>query len=318
MDVARLSLYTLDWVEGSFLAGGGAGMPFEPARYSLLKYGSATAAEGWGRQLADWLPGQLPDLIDDLEGPVVTASAFHQVPTAAFAVALSLRGRLDRHRLVRGHGALDHGRIVRDVVYAGEYETLDAERRREVLAAMRLSYQGPELEGRHLVVVDDVRVSGTHEQVLTELLAPLGPARLSFVYLVQVNEHTGTHDSSIEQRLNNSAIDSLEALRELLRTEPTLLNARVVKRILLWPRTPQQLDALLGELPDGLLSRLYKAALADGYHRLPPFQGAFARLEALLQTRLQEEEPRIRQMGDDPAAQPFVIDLARHRIAAGI
>ena len=315
IEIARHSLYQLDRLAGSLSATGWRGEGFAPERYSLLKYGSAAAAVSWGEELANYVLVHLPEVMHEV-GPVVTASAFHRVPTAAFAVARAMQTRVNGHRLVQALGPLEHARIAREAVYAGEYETLDTRSRQSVLADMRLQYQGPALAGRHVVVVDDVRVSGMHELVLAELLQREGPAAIHFVYLVEVHHALGASEPTIEQELNNAAVGSLEALRTLLLSEPTLLNARVVKRILLWPRSPQQLDALLGELPDSLLSRLYKAALADGYHRMPPFQGAFVRLEALMQERLQEDFERTRPMGDDPAAQATrPIDLARARAA---
>jgi hypothetical protein len=305
----HLELFELRTEAGELYATSAAGIAFDPAQYSLLKYGSAAAAERWGELLAARLLQEFGDEVLGEEGPIVTASAFHQVPTAAFAVSLTARAVIDRVRAERDLTDLAAGRIVRDRVYEGEYESLSADDRQAIVRSMGLSYQGPSLAGKHLIVIDDIRVSGAHEQVLIELLREHQPAAITFAYLVRVDAAQGQADARIEQRLNNWAIGSIEALRELIRSEPTLLNARVVKRILLWPRTHEALNELLVDLPDTVLTRLYKAALADGYHRMPAFQGAFACVEAIMQERLSEDFPRVRVEGDDPA-----VSLAQSRL----
>jgi PRTase ComF-like len=305
----HLELFELRTEASELYANSLTGEAFDPAQYSLLKYGSASAAERWGELLAARLLQIFGDDLLSESAPIITASAFHQVPTAAFAVTLTTRAVLDRVRAERDLTDLAAGRIVRDRVYEGEYESLSADDRHAIVRSMGLSYQGPSLEGKHLIVVDDIRVSGAHEQVLIELLSAHLPAAITFAYLVRVDAAQGQADATIEQRLNNWAIGSIDALRELIRSEPTLLNARVVKRILLWPRTHEALSELLADLPDTVLSRLYKAALADGYHRMPAFQGAFARVEAVMQERLSEDFPRVRLVGDDPA-----VSLAQSRL----
>lgn len=262
MLVHRISLSTLD-----------PAAPIPPqlgADYSRLKYGAVAAAQRFGSELATAFARQFPHWVT--QGFYSTASAYKQVPTAAHALWRCMHQ--SRHML---HVPL---RVVRDQVYDGEYERLSAADRLQVVQEFGLLLQPAPLPHARLLVVDDVRVTGSHEEAIAALCRQAGVAEVVFAYAIDASAYP---NAQVEQTLNSMAVQSVDDLLTLHANEPCVLNARVAKRLLLWPG--KDLPTLLEQLDDTLLARLYNAARNDGYIHLPGLREPMQQAERELQRR---------------------------------
>jgi len=250
--------------------------PFDSAAYSRYKYGSANAADGYAREL--WLAflarhGELAHLGRLL----VAASPYHRVPTAANAVAVRFAAMLSAERAERGLPAARMVRIKRMAVPAGDYGQLPMTERTRLMAGNVLSFDRlrPCADGAHLIVVDDVKVTGEHQRCLRRASDSLSLGSRMFVHIAMIDgESTGELDPVIEDRLNHSAVKTLDDLAAIAASPDFTWNVRVCK-FLLKPANRAGLGPFLAGMPDRFTEELCRNSVADGYARMDAYRESY-------------------------------------------
>lgn len=253
--------------------------PFDPRIYSRLKFGSDQAARTMGHQLADALFHAHADtlLAHDI---VVFASPYNYLPNAATVLTHHVIARLNELLVFAQGKHVEYSLIHRKVSYTADYGFLSAEQRRGLIAADRFSINRDFIGNKLLLFVDDVRITGAHEDKMLDLLARdhIENAAM-FVYFAQ---YTG-HQPDIEGRLNFAAVASLDDFIALTHEPRHHVIVRPVKYLLARPLA--ELETALPRLTDETLRALYDGALAEGYYAIPAYQAAFALLRAEKQRR---------------------------------
>jgi hypothetical protein len=167
------------------LAANGACLPFSPARYSRYKYGSVAAADTFARALGAAFCEAHPGLA--LAPRLLMASSpYVRVPAAATTLARRLEPVLNAARAVHGLPPVPLLRVDRISTSAGDYGTLSARARDLHMAANDLSFRRfppAQVRDAHLLVVDDVRVTGAHQRCLMRASATLPLASRTFLYI---------------------------------------------------------------------------------------------------------------------------------------
>jgi hypothetical protein len=168
---AEFARYLLD-DRGSAI-GGECSRSFDVLLYSRYKYGSATAAGVLARALGTAFLARYRELVARPR-LLVAASPYHHVPTAAHALAVRFTAMLSAERTRYRLPPARLVRIDREVVVQGDYGTLPAAARARLMAANALSFDRllPCAEGSHLIVVDDVKVTGAHQRCLLRASDP--------------------------------------------------------------------------------------------------------------------------------------------------
>ncbi len=248
--------------------------PFSDTAYSLFKYGSRQETV----KFANALVAYARIVVAEEDEPwLLTSAAYKHIPTAAATLT---------HFFWDASGIVfEPLRVKRENLFAGEYEKLDAAARHAVLMDAGFHLQGPDVKGRKVVVIDDIRITGTHETLLTSLLQQAGAAEVLFLYIVRVEAAASVLDPTLEHRLNSAAIASPQDLLRYIHAASPMLNARLCKRILLWPAA-DALPRILRELPDAFLAELAEAVAREGYDTLARLQPAVAMLQAEASTRV--------------------------------
>lgn len=149
-------------------ADGTRSLPFSPARYSRYKYGSVAAAETFAQALGTAFCERHPELA---RAPrlLMTSSPYTYVPTAATTLARRLQQALNAAGARHGLPPAPLVQVDRISPSAGDYGTLSAHARDRRMAANTLSFrrfQPDQVRDAHLLVVDDVRVTGAHQRCL--------------------------------------------------------------------------------------------------------------------------------------------------------
>jgi len=260
---AEFALYQLDGL-GSAI-GPDSSQPFDVILYSKYKYGSAAAAGVFARALGTAFLARNHALVTQHQ-LLVAASPYRHVPTAAHALAVRFTAMLTteraRHRLPPAYLV----RIDRAVVPPGDYGTLPADARARLMAGNALSFDRlrPGPDGAHLIVVDDVKVTGAHQRclLLASDVLPLG-SRM-FVHVAAVQEAGAGLDPTLEDRLNHAFVKSLGELADVATAADFSWNVRVCK-FLLSPASRPGLPSFLAGMPDHFVRELHRNSLLDGY-----------------------------------------------------
>jgi len=252
------------------------GTPFNAVEYSRFKYGDTGVARAYGFEMAAHLEARvLQAAVRHCEPVVITASAYKMLPTAARSVAQVIYDRLH----ATGY-KVDAGRIHRLNLTNGDYAAMTAEERASAMRQNGIHIDEDLFLGRHVIVVDDIKITGAHERSIREMFASRAILSLTHIYVVQMDPRLVAKDPTAEDTLNRSWVNGLEQLGELIADNPSkyLFNARTVKLILSSPLN--ELGPFLSTLTIEHIRKLYEGANGDGYHLMQPYAAGFLCLEA--------------------------------------
>jgi hypothetical protein len=279
--VYELALYRLDQAGGAAIP-----RPFDAALYSRYKYGSATAADSFARALGQAFLDRYRHLADQPR-LLIAASPYRRVPTAANALAVRFATVLNDARAGRGIPPAPLVHIERIAASSGDYGTLPAEARTRLMAANALSFDRlrPHAHGAHLIVVDDVTVTGAHQRCLIRASETLPLASRAFAHIATFGR-TGPErpDPALEDRLNHAAVSTLDDLAEIVAGADFTWNVRVCK-FLLCPANRDDLPSFLTRMTDPFVRELRHNSRIDGYARMPAYRASHAIIARELRRR---------------------------------
>jgi hypothetical protein len=179
-------------------------------------------------------------------------------------------------------------RVDRISTTAGDYGTLSAQARDLHMAANLLSFRRfppAQVRGAHLLVVDDVRVTGAHQRCLTRASEALPLAGRTFLYIAAFpGQPSGCFDPAQEDALNHAAVKTLDDLAEIVEAEDFAWNVRVCK-FTLSPANQGELPRFLRRMPDWFIRDLHRNSCRDGYARMAPYAPSHALVRAELSVR---------------------------------
>jgi predicted amidophosphoribosyltransferase len=263
--------------------------PFDAERYSSYKHGSTAAAEWFAQRLAAAFLARNPQAMG-FPRVLIASSPYHLVPAASAALARGFRTAFNAARTAAtGLAAAPLVQIERMVTTTGDYAVLSAGAREECMAANSLSFSKlnrHELHGAHLIVVDDVKVTGAHQRCLIRASRELPLGSRTFLYTAAVSGADASFDPAMEHRLNHARISTLEDFAAMLRERvgDFAWNVRVCK-FLLGPQNRAELPGFLARMPGRFIRELYRHSLADGYASMTAYRDSFALITAELRRR---------------------------------
>lgn len=239
------------------------------AEFSRFKHGASAPAWRFGRELARRIVTDRAELVH-AGRLVVTASCYKVVPLASVALGRVVAHRLARVRAEAGRAPLVWTQFYRDQLIEGDYSTMSLAQRQQFIATDVIRVDEAVLAGAAVLVVDDLRVTGFHEDRLASVLAAAGVPAATFAYLATID---GRADPTVEQRMNTAAIDGVDALLALVRADGFILNSRVCKLILGAPL--QEVERLVAGLSVGLLADLVAGLECNGYAVMNRYRKAY-------------------------------------------
>ncbi|GHT80394.1 hypothetical protein AGMMS49543_00540 [Betaproteobacteria bacterium] len=248
------------------------GSTFDAAAYSRMKYGDANAALHFGKTMAEVLMTAHPDVLRD-EIPADFLVAYKAVPPACYYLSQYC---LDRINARRASVRREPGRLLqvyKSRVAASNYAAASQEARQQELDTISFTLEGRSLFGKHIILVDDVRITGAAERKILEAILPAAPRRLTLLYLAGFRENVAPQT---EDNLNAAAVGGLAEIAAFIQTEHFDLNIRTLKRILSAP--PAELADFLSGLSVRLIEQLLRGALATGTEFTTRYAAGYQRL----------------------------------------
>ncbi len=270
----EFALYSLDSVRAP--ANRICSLSFSAARYSRYKYGSLAAAESFAGALGAAFCERNPDLAFAPE-LLMASSPYVHVPAASTTLARRLQPVLNAVRAAKGLAPAPLLQVDRINASAGDYGTLSAQARDELMAANALSFRRfprEQVRDAHLLVVDDLRVTGAHQRCLMRASDDLPLATRTFLYVAAFPGPVDTRfDPAQEDALNHAAVKSLDDLAGIVEADDFAWNVRVCK-FALSPANYGELPRFLRRMPDWFVCGLHRNSCLDGYARMEPYAQA--------------------------------------------
>ncbi|MGB4776832.1 phosphoribosyltransferase family protein [Microbacterium sp.] len=277
----RLALYDVAARDGGFHATSEwTPQPFAADEYSRFKYGDEAQAARYGatlaRALSEHFAARRGTGGDNYgEGITIVGTPYKSLPNAAKLLA----DAAERELRVRQPDARVSGtRIYQHRLAAGDYGRLPQAEREARNRQKRYFLDAADFAGRHVVLIDDVRVTGSIERSVLTLLDGVPWASLTVASLLRIDPETARQNPQVEDALNHARIAALSDLLPLMSADRFVLITRTVKRIL--EADLPALQAFLAALGPARRAELYRAAVDDGYSVMEGYAASFGLLES--------------------------------------
>lgn len=197
-------------------------------RYSRMKFGSDVDARGIGYEMAQALWDRHSDLLLANEVCVIP-SPYNYVKNAATVVTEHMINRLNC-LLVDANGShVEYSTIHRKVSYIADYGFLPKEKREALLSNDKFYVNKKFLKGKLLIFVDDIKITGTHEDKIKEILRR--EKMTNDVIFIYSARYYGSNPE-IEAQLNFAAVSTIQDYAKLSRTADHHLLVRPIKFLL--------------------------------------------------------------------------------------
>ena len=256
-----------------------AELQFDPMDYSRLKFGSDIVAKKFGYELADAFFACHSEVLLANQC-VVIPSPYNFVHNAASVMARHMTDRLNHHMAHANGSCVEWSVIHRKVSYTVDYGYLPKEKRKALIDNDEFYFNDQFVEGKVLLFVDDVFITGTHEEKLREIMDRASRDNRSFFLYYGMALPGVTPDT--EAALNFAGIKCLNDYLKLMQEPNHHTIVRPIKYIL--GQDVGVLDVVVQQMELPRLLELYHGALGEGYHKLPNYQNSFQMIrEALLQ-----------------------------------
>lgn len=277
MEHTVLTLHTIKHFNGYFIDNQ-TGTLFDTLNYSLFKYGAGTVARQYGYALAARFIKEFPDWIVGEDNRLyVSSSPSKIVPTAAAGIARYFTEAINRYLSSKNLPLATHFKLDRYTVFEGDYGTLSTEDRQDIMSRNHFAVpSGIDLSGKNIVVIDDVRITGCHEETIINTLKQCNLRKMCSAYVATLQQGEGTKTPQLESVLNHTVIRSLEDLHHLIQLMSGLyiVNARVCK-FLLSQQDLNALESFLTQQEHRFIRLLHHYCVGDGYHEMQTYKKQF-------------------------------------------
>lgn len=257
---------------------------FSVADYSRLKFGSNQAAKRMARILAEsFFEQHWGRLLH--EQFVVIPSPYNYVKNAATVLSEHFVDHLNYLIMAAGgqySSAVEWDIVHRKVSYINDYGFLSKEDRKALIDGDTFSFNKEFWGNKNLIFIDDVNITGTHEDKIVEILkAEEVKNDTFFLYFAK---YTG-NEASTEASLNFSDINSVSAFVQMIKDEP---DAKCLVRPIKYLMSQNEVTfkVALSQLPLSYVEQLYFGCLAEGYNKITKYDENFAFLEHFFESNI--------------------------------
>lgn len=244
---------------------------FDPRQYSRLKFGSSLAARNMGYDLADRFFRAHGDAILSNK-LVIIPSPYNYIRNAATLMTENFINRLNELCVMAAGRHVEYSIIHRKVSYTNDYGFMSKEKRKGLIDNDEFYMNEGFYKDKLLVFIDDVRITGTHEEKLREILKLSGiPNNAMFVYYAA---YTGS-EAEIEAKLNFADVKSFRDYLKMAATPDHQMLVRPMKYILGQDYNTVRAAIEDGDLTPAMVETLFYGCLAEGYYKIPSYQANF-------------------------------------------
>ena len=257
---------------------------FSPTKYSKFKYGDDSIAKEFGTALAEGFIENYLIKNPILEQIVVISSPYAFIPTATFCMKNYFVFRINKWLAENNLSVVQETKVTRSITYKEDYGALDEAQRLSLIGNDTFHIDKEFLKNKVLIFLDDIRITGSHERMITKMLKEYGLENethlLYFAELINRSIHP-----NIENFLNYYHVKSIFDLEDIIKNEGFSINTRIVKYIL--NSEPNSFQIFLQNHSDSFLELLYNMAIGNSYHTIEAYQENLNLLKAQIQMTTQ-------------------------------
>ena len=250
--------------------------PFDLHAYSRMKFGSDQDARLLGHELADLFMAEHYRTLVDQRCLVIPAPST-SVPVAATLMGWHFHNRLNGILDRAGCQPVEWDLVHRAITYNDNYAQLGIAERRKLLEDDERYMNTAFAEGKTLIFVDDVRVTGTHEEKMIQMVERLGlPNEMIFCTYAEYHGDS----PGIEHELNHTFVTNARVVAQMAQEPDWRVTTRALRIILETPE--EEFGALLAAFSHKDVEKIYHASIVKAYNQHEPYARNFASLREMM------------------------------------
>jgi hypothetical protein len=257
----------------------GSEFGFLPQEYSKFKHGAENVARQYGYALAEYFIKDCFSARYAGEQVLVLSSAYSHIPTASFYMKNYFVDTLNAYLFDNGHPVTEETKIYRSVSYRDDYGEMSAEQRYDLIKGDTFYIDRNLTDGKLLIFIDDVKITGTHERIIVDMLNRYGFSNTCYMlYFAELAD--ASIPPNIENFLNYAYVKSLDEVDAIIKNEQFRFNTRVTKLIL--NAREHAFDAFVGKQNICFIRDLYYNAIGNEYFKFPAYTRNLNRLKNII------------------------------------
>ena len=257
MESNRYSLYKLDKESISL---------FNTSQYSLLKFGHKESISNMGSQLFDLIVKLNKSSAIDLDNSIILIGPYQYIDTASSLLTKETIKLLNLFsEKSSSFKRILYDKIGRKTTYFTDYALMSKEDRYNLIKndSFYINYQN--VGNKDIIIVDDIRISGTHEDIMYNLFKEGGfKNKVNFIFLAEIEPNS--FEPSIEHYLNSFIIKTANDLIPYILEDSIHFTTRGVKMIFSMPAN-EFLD-FIEIIPIKKQIELYDLAIGNEYDKV--------------------------------------------------
>lgn len=234
------------------------------------------------------------NFIDQDTQVAVVGPAFKRIPSAGWLLAEYFTNQLNWYLHNKDLPIADLVKMTRTKIHEKDFGTLNLEERRAIMdeEAFSMTIDESRVKGKSLIFVDDVRITGSHENAVKRVLGTYPHDNHVFMYYAMADHGIRP---SIENDLNRKYVNNFSRMIEIL-GHPHTMNARMVKDIL--RLSVEGANHLVRLMKPEIAFNIVNLAIAEGYDKFDSFKESFAVFKGIVNTeiRARAQEKLVQQL----------------------
>jgi hypothetical protein len=254
---------------------------FSAEEYSKFKYGSKRVSRNFGTELGNafgkslYIKDELAALTD--KELVVCSAPYKYIPVASTILKDYFISAFNEEWTISNPPVIDM-KVSRGHSYNDDYGAMSEADRDKAISSDDFYIDKLLIQGKTLILIDDIRISGSHERRMLKLLEEAEYAgTVFFVYYAAL---VSSVDPTIENKLNYAFVKDLLSIDQIVKNDEFIFNTRVVKFIL--KSSPEEFKPFIQYQSDVFRHTLKTYAMGNGYHAQEAFKQNFDTLALLV------------------------------------
>jgi hypoxanthine phosphoribosyltransferase len=254
-------------------------LPFDPAEYSRFKFGDGSLAKKFGEELALDFIETHKELLLTTANIVIVPSPYNSIPTASGLMSTYFKDTINHFLFTNNKELLLESKIHRYNTYSVDYSKLNYDERLKLMASDTYHFHESFLNNKTCLFVDDIRVTGSHEQIIKNILE-VNKLSGQFIFIYYAAFNNNTIPPNLESYLNTYSIKSLSDVATVIKSANFSPNTRIIKYILNSNHT--EVVKLFEEMDISIATTIVKLALSNNYHQMPEYKKNFYALAGFI------------------------------------
>lgn len=198
--------------------------------YSRFKFGDGEVGSKYGTLLGRLVLSDTPELLEN-DNVYVASSAYRVAPPASESLLVPFLASAQSATASTGvDTTFTRFKISKAKLATDNYAGMSFEERAKTLQSDLILPCDIDFEGKHVIILDDIRVTGLREAALKRLLGKAGVEHASFYYVLDVPE--GRMYSQTEAVINIRSVKTVDDVLEMACQPGFVPNVRLCKFIL--------------------------------------------------------------------------------------